>query len=880
MKRIASLFIIAFLAIFTIQATDLTGVKIYINPGHGGYDSNDRSIWTVPVPETWTNPAGYWESKSNLVKGLALKELLESAGATVIISRTDNTSGIRDGEQFAGGGDRDLTEIAEEANANNVDHFLSIHSNALGTTDNYLLLLYHGYNNQPTVPASLPMVQSSGAIQINNPLTVWTSPAPILRGDFSFYGDNMGLGVLRPLTVPGFLSEGSFHDYPPETHRLCSNDYCKLEALRFFRHFHNYYNRDMPTTGTIAGFVKSVNEKVNKALNQSKFTYVAGSDDQWLPLNGATVKLLSADGSQTLDTYTTDTWYNGIFAFYNLAAGAYKLEISLPEYDTQTVDVTVAASEIAYAKVFMNNPSIVPEPEIFASELNIYASGLSAGTVDNDNHTVNISYTLNVPATELSIILQKADGEPVEIAITDPASLTKGAHTNVAVNLNAIPTGNYAWRLKATGAPCGNQPSKLSDDAAKFMFYLPRGLAVDNSFESPYFGRIYVAESMGSVIENKENYFGNAERKNTEDGIFIFTPTLDAVNMSAYAGNVSWNTGGTVGTLPYAASSPHRLAIDDAGKVYIADGSETNAGVYVMDPANPDGNFTPVFADNTNHGPILALSVKGSGDNTELYTIDRTYLPTGYSAQASSTTPSGMFFKYAIGSLAAPYAAAPEIIFDNAPVADGLGNMVANTTWASLVAGSFGGFWACQYRAADGSAYPCVFYVNSSGEKVAQSNGLGLSNTLRASMAINKAENLLAVGSSKYIVFLNITYDASGVPVLSESSIPSININGTNIDGIAFDVADNLYAISGSTERFYAYALPKGDNSFITPAPSASILAVNNGLGIDADIYGKAVKSVQYNTLTGVSATSADKGLLLKKTTYTDGSVKVEKVIK
>ena len=90
-----------------------------------------------------------------------MKELLEAAGATVIISRTDNTSGIRDGEQFVGGGDRDLSEIAEEANANNVDHFLSIHSNALNTTTNYLLLLYHGYNDQPTIAQSLPMVQSS-----------------------------------------------------------------------------------------------------------------------------------------------------------------------------------------------------------------------------------------------------------------------------------------------------------------------------------------------------------------------------------------------------------------------------------------------------------------------------------------------------------------------------------------------------------------------------------------------------------------------------------------------------------------------------------------------------------------------------------------------
>ncbi|MDR0542704.1 MAG: T9SS type A sorting domain-containing protein [Dysgonamonadaceae bacterium] len=357
MKKI-TFFLLVLLTSIAAQATDLTGIKIYINPGHGGYDSNDRSVWTIPIPETWTNPNGYWESKSNLVKGLALRDMLQAAGATVIMSRTDNTSGIRDGAQFAGGGDRDLSEIAEEANANNVDHFLSIHSNAMGTANsltNHVLMLYHGDDGAPTVAASLPMAQSFGAIQQSYPLTVWQNSAPSIRGDFTFYGDRVGLGVLRPLTVPGFLSEGSFHDYAPETHRLCNNDFCKLEAMRMFRHFHNYFQRDMPAAATIAGWVKSENERVD-VLNQPKFVFRAGSDDQWKPINGATVTLLSEDGSTELQTYTTDDWYNGIFAFYNLAAGKYKVRVEATGYESKTVDVTAVASDFAYAKVRLFNP--------------------------------------------------------------------------------------------------------------------------------------------------------------------------------------------------------------------------------------------------------------------------------------------------------------------------------------------------------------------------------------------------------------------------------------------------------------------------------------------------------------------------------------------
>ena len=40
---------------------------------------------------------------------------------------------------------------------------------------------------------------------------------------------------------------------------------------------------------------------------------------------------------------------------------------------------------------------------LHAQEPNIYASGLSANTVDNTNQEVQISYTLNAPASSLTI---------------------------------------------------------------------------------------------------------------------------------------------------------------------------------------------------------------------------------------------------------------------------------------------------------------------------------------------------------------------------------------------------------------------------------------------------------------------------------------------
>ncbi len=352
MKKIFTLLFIAIFC-FSVSAQDLTGVKIYINPGHGGYDGgNDRNVITIPFAAGDT--LGFWESASNLTKGLYLRDLLQQSGATVYMSRTLN----RDED------DRFLSEIAEEANANTVDAFLSIHSNAGSNNSvNFLLLLFHGYDNQPTVSESLPQAQAAWPRLVNNQLTYWSHYATggtNIRGDYSFYGNTSGLGVLRPLVVPGFLSEGSFHDYKPETHRLLNIDYRKLEAENFYRYYCDYFNATHPNTGIIAGWVKGMDQRVD----DPRFIYKPGTNDEWLPLNGAKVTLMDAQGAQ-LNEYTVDDFYNGVFVFYDLAPGSYQLRYEAANHTTKDTTVTVSATTTTFANKLLKNPdlpiySIVP----------------------------------------------------------------------------------------------------------------------------------------------------------------------------------------------------------------------------------------------------------------------------------------------------------------------------------------------------------------------------------------------------------------------------------------------------------------------------------------------------------------------------------------
>lgn len=410
------LFVMASVLLFS---NNLNGIKIYVNPGHGGWDGNDRNVETIPF--ALGDTLGFFESKSNLIKGLYLRDLLEQSGATVYMSRTLNRSVD----------DRSLSEVAEEANANNVDAFLSIHSNAVGTNTgtNYLLMLFSGPDNAPIVAQSLPMATAAWPRLMNNKLTVWThyTTSTNIRGDFTFYGNTSGLGVLRPLTVPGFLSEGSFHDYKPETHRLLNSDYCKLEAVNFHRFYCDYFSADLPTTGIIAGWVKAK----DSTINNIKFLYKAGTDDRWMPLNGATVKLMNAAGD-SLDTYKVDSLYNGVFAFHNLAPGTYKLRYKATDFSSYDTTITVTAAATTFANVKLVDPNYVevkddspdfPDPlqDAGTAALNNYEFG--AATVQTPDWLTN---------TNIKRVLYRND--KYYVLTRDPKILIVNATTNAMIS--------------------------------------------------------------------------------------------------------------------------------------------------------------------------------------------------------------------------------------------------------------------------------------------------------------------------------------------------------------------------------------------------------------------------------------------------------------
>ncbi len=323
--------------------------RIYINPGHGGYDGDDRGM------SGWFNETtkGYifWESQSNLDKGLQLQKWLDDLNFTTEISRTQNRTED----------DKDLYDIVCEANDFNADFMLSIHTNA-GGPSNYVLQLYSGWTDGDTHTYSHKVTTENNRIgrdlttmlgnnQYANAISTWTAK-PRIEGDKTFartaMGWSNGYGVLRWLNVPGTISEGAMHDYYPETYRLMNMDYKHQEAWNFMKTFCNYFlNHELPQ-GVIAGQVRDAFQKqIFPPIKRIK-----GSRDEQLPLNKAKVELLKA--GTVINTYITDTCYNGVFFFWNLEPGTYTLRSAVDHYYNKEVELEVKANEITYHDFMLN----------------------------------------------------------------------------------------------------------------------------------------------------------------------------------------------------------------------------------------------------------------------------------------------------------------------------------------------------------------------------------------------------------------------------------------------------------------------------------------------------------------------------------------------
>lgn len=380
---------IALMMVAVFAASGQYMPHVYINPGHGGHDSDDRNVVIYPFAQGDT--AGYWESNSNLKKGFALNNCLKAKGYTTSMSRIAN----RTSDDLA------LSTIVALCNSSGADIFYSIHSNATGVPArrNHILALYRG-------PTGSPVVANSDVLALNlvqrlqvNEAAVWTSGYQI-AGDFTFYPDwnNAGLGVLRGNHAVSMLSEGSFHDYIPETYRLMNDNYCWMEGWNFSLGADDYFGYQFFGKGCVAGNIRD--NRMPRLIND----FIIFGDDNREPVSNATVILMDMNDNP-LDTCYTDDLYNGIYAFKMLDPGTYKIKVEQEHYYSQTKEVTIEANHSSYCNFDLARVRETP-PEVIN-----YSPVWNEGDVPLKANTpvvFEFNWDMNTEATEAAFNIEPA----------------------------------------------------------------------------------------------------------------------------------------------------------------------------------------------------------------------------------------------------------------------------------------------------------------------------------------------------------------------------------------------------------------------------------------------------------------------------------------
>ena len=394
---------------------DPKDVKIYINPGHGGYGSDDRLMYLYPIFKDvgnsalnesgqYTREQSFWESTSNLDKGLRLDTMLRDLGFQTKMSRIHNTEED----------DRSLSGISAEASNWNADFMLSIHSNA-GNPSNYILHLHsgitpgdpYGLNGYPEkVPEwvcneARAITTLMGSYQYSNQVSCW-SREPNIAGDKTFartiMGWSNGYGVMRNLKVPGTISEGMMHDYLPETYRLMNIDYKRQESFQFAKTFYDYFCDSELPYGAIGGRIHDVYQK------QIFPNYKArkGTRDEFRPILRGLVELWQGD--QLLQSYVTDTLYNGVYYFWNLQPGTYIVKAKPEGYYPQEQTLEVKNNEISYGLFAMSMMRQTP-PEVID-----YTPKVAEGenVLVSTEVTISFNWDMDIDATAAALSIAPA----------------------------------------------------------------------------------------------------------------------------------------------------------------------------------------------------------------------------------------------------------------------------------------------------------------------------------------------------------------------------------------------------------------------------------------------------------------------------------------
>ncbi len=416
----------------------------------------------------------------------------------------------------------------------------------------------------------------------------------------------------------------------------------------------------------------------------------------------------------------------------------------------------------------------------------IYAYGLNV-TAGERNYT--FSFNANDAAVNGDLVFYN---DSVEVGRLPLENVVKGKNelTLLAAELPGEPEQQLMWGVELKGENIANWDVLYKET----RYSTGRSFnAVDNSPESDYFGRIYVTERFGTSAAQRGN-------------IYVYNQDWTALNETPYTGGFTWG-------------NPSRLAVGEDGTVWFADWADNLSGIYLMDPAHPEGNYTQFFQGSrdgngvwTNNGASVGSSTPGvalygTGADTKLIV---------YNEDPSGTLPTNGVAIYNIGQEDGSVLKT----WDKAPSATH-----AITGQANSEGGLWGtshGYFVTQNRGKgnNNTGATALKFYDYEGNQQFSSATDGYQDIFDgnngSSVAVSHDESMLIAnnGSPEFLVF-DIVWEGNK-PVLTLRYKYEHGLDLSDIRAMNFDYAGNLVVTGTGGMRILS--VPTQENNTFTPA--------------------------------------------------------------
>ena len=419
---------------------------------------------------------------------------------------------------------------------------------------------------------------------------------------------------------------------------------------------------------------------------------------------------------------------------------------------------------------------------------------------DGDNYKFTFKAT---SAGEATLLFTNKAGTPVAPTFYTVGSVEAGEKSVTIAQSEFGGTEDIYWSVQMDGAAIENMAEITDPTEGIYNFYVPQGVAVDNSPNSMYFGRIYVVEGTTGANDG-----GSEMAKQMTAGLFVYNQTLEKVQpATGYTGiipqNVTFNTNKPTSAdeINIIRQQMHRVAVDPVtGEVAFAYYKSPATAIYSMNPDDLAGNAQNLIEGSSiTYANSLCFDSEGT-----LYVMNN----------ANTGLTGGQIYKVQddeVTLFAAHDKNNQWAVYDNAMASDGRG-----------------GLWIAQNRY--GYDYPILSHVNKDGvvDFAVKENLNGwfpnnnTGSSYRGQLAYNLNENILAFAGNKMVTLFTVEYDGNGKPTINK--LMSTPLLGGNIDGVAFDYAGDLYVASASAERLYKFVVPTTDNTCTVPAPESQVI--------------------------------------------------------